>query len=98
MCMLRKHPVHIYLKYVLRPTDATIFFLRLHVATVVGVYETRAESSDNGLTELKKRTGQPSRKVVNANQPGRNNNLNVGSKRDKITKDIINAPRSCKKI
>ena len=61
---------------------------------MVGVCEIRVEPSDNGLTELKRRTGQAPRKVVNANQPGRNNNLNVGPKIDKIAKDIINAPKS----
>ena len=70
------------------------FFLRLHVSTMVGVCETRAEPSDNGLTELKRGTGQAPQKLINANQPGKNNNLNKGPKRDKIAKDIINAPKS----
>jgi len=54
------------------------------------------ESSNNGLTDLKRKTGQAPRKLVNANQSGRNNinNLNVGSKSDKIAKDTINAPKS----
>ena len=69
-------------------------FLRLHVATMVGVCETRAEPSDNGLTELKRAIGQAPRKLVNANQSGRNNNLNAAPKSDKIAKDIINAPKS----
>ncbi|KAG5346602.1 RRT15 protein, partial [Acromyrmex charruanus] len=61
---------------------------------MVGVCETRAESSGNDLTELKRWTGQaPPRELVNANQSGKNNNLNVGPKRDKIAKDIINAPK-----
>jgi len=47
--------------------------------------------SDNSLTELKKETGQAPRKLVNANQFGRNNNLNAGPKSDKIAKYIINA-------
>ncbi|EGI70632.1 hypothetical protein G5I_00572 [Acromyrmex echinatior] len=38
-------------------------FLRLHVATMVGVCEIRAEPSDNGLTELKRETGQAPRKL-----------------------------------
>ena len=76
------------------PTDITIFFLRLHIATMVGVCETRAEPSDNGVTELKRKTGQAPRKVVNANQSGRNNNFNAGPKSDKIAKDIINASKS----
>ena len=53
---------------------------------MVGVCETRAEPSDNGLIELKKGIGQAPRKLVNANQP-RRNNLN-GPKSDKIAKDI----------
>ena len=61
---------------------------------MIGVYETRVKSSDNGLTDLKRETEQASRKFVNANQPGRNNNLNVDPKRDKIAKDTINAPKS----
>ena len=72
----------------LRLTDARIFFLRLHVATMISVCETRAEPSDNDLTELKRGTGQAPRKLVNANQPGKNNNLNVGPKRDKIAKTL----------
>ncbi|XP_011054942.1 PREDICTED: uncharacterized protein LOC105146411 [Acromyrmex echinatior] len=56
---------------------------------MVGACETRAEPSDS-LTELKRGTGQAPRKLVNANEPGKNNNLNVGPKRDKIAKDIIN--------
>ncbi|KAG5309969.1 FA20C protein, partial [Pseudoatta argentina] len=55
---------------------------------MVGVCETRAEPSDNGLTELKRGTGQAPRKLINANQPGRNNNLNAGPKRNKIAKNI----------
>jgi len=80
----------------LHPTDAMIVFFqknRLHVATMVGIYETRVETSDNGL---KRGTGQTPRKFVNANQPGRNNNLNAGPKSDKIAKDTINAPKSRK--
>ena len=61
---------------------------------MIGACETRAEPSDNGLTELKRGTGQAPRKLVNANQPGKNNNLNVGPKRNKIAKDIINASKS----
>jgi len=49
----------------------------------------RLKSSDNGLIELKRGTGQTPRKLVNANQPGRNNNLNAGPKSDKIAKDYM---------
>jgi len=52
---------------------------------MVGVYEIRVESFDNGLTELERGTGQAPRKLVS--QLGRNNNLNAGSKSDKIAKD-----------
>jgi len=52
------------------------------------------ESSDNDLRELKRGTGQVLRKLINANQPGRNNNLNAGPKSDKVAKDIINASKS----
>ena len=41
---------------------------RLYVATTLDVYETRVESSANGLTELKRGTGQAPQKLVNANQ------------------------------
>jgi len=53
------------------------------------------ESSDNGLTDLKRETGQAPRKLVNANQSGRNNNFNASSIGDKIAKDTINASKSC---
>ena len=45
----------------LRPIDITILFFRenqLHIATTVGIHETRVESSDNGLIDLKRETGQ----------------------------------------
>ena len=57
-------------------------------------YETRVESSDNSLIEMKRGIGQAPRKLVNANQRERNNNLNIGPKKDKITKNIINAPNN----
>ena len=81
----------------LRPINVTILFFRmnqLHVAITVGAYEIRVESADNGLTDLKRGTGQAPRKLINANQSGRNNNLNAGPKGDKIAKDIINVPKS----
>jgi len=61
---------------------------------MVTVYETQMKFSDNGLTNLKRGTGQVSRKLVNANQPGRSNNLNAGPKSDKIAKNIINVLKS----
>ena len=66
------------------PIDVMILFFRenrLYVATTLDVYETRVESSDNDLTNLKRGTGQTPRKLVNANQPRRNNNLNTGPKK-----------------
>jgi len=53
------------------------------------------KSSDNSLTELKREIGQAPRKLINADQSERNNNLNAGPKSDKIAKDTINAPKSC---
>ena len=67
----------------LRLTDATIFFFRknrLHVAIMIGIYDTRVKSFEQ-WTELKRETGQAPRKLINANQFGRNNNHNAGPKR-----------------
>ena len=47
------------------------------------------ESSDNDLTELKRGIEQILQKLLNVNQPRRNNNLNAGPKSYKIAKDTI---------
>jgi len=81
----------------LRPTNATILFFRknrLHVATVVGIYEIWMESSDNGLNRSEKRNRISSAKTRKRQSTERNNNLNAGPKSDKIAKDTINAPKS----
>ena len=69
----------------LHPTDTMILFFRknwFHVATMVGVYETRVKSSDDGLTDLKRGIGQAPRKLVNANQSGRNKTLQFKKRQD----------------
>ncbi|KYM75312.1 hypothetical protein ALC53_14283 [Atta colombica] len=66
------------------------FFKRINSSTKIGIYETRVESSDNDLTELKRGIEQILQKLLNVNQPGRNNNLNAGPKSYKIAKDTIN--------
>ncbi|EGI66690.1 hypothetical protein G5I_04755 [Acromyrmex echinatior] len=55
-----------YKCYVLQTSTTILFFGS--TSTMVGV-EIRAEPSDNGLTELKRGTGQAPQKFVNANQP-----------------------------
>ena len=93
LSLFSKYPVYIKLYVYMCMCTITSYrrhdsFLRFHIATVV-VCETRVETSDNDLTELKRGIGS-----VNsyANQLGKNNNASL--KRDKITKNIINAPKS----